>query len=101
MKSKSFSFKKWARSRAGQQVFICIGFMVIPLLLLFLFTYFPFAEMIKFSQLPGNAITLVFWYSASVLNAVVIQETIGMIAQNPKKISDAYSTIVQIMLPTE
>ena len=44
MKSKSFSFKKWARSRAGQQVFICIGFMVIPLLLLFLFTYFPFAE---------------------------------------------------------
>jgi hypothetical protein len=55
----------------------------------------------KFSQLPGNAITLVFWYSASVLNAVVIQETIGMIAQNPKKISDAYSTIVQIMLPTE
>ena len=49
MKSKSFSFKKWARSRAGQQVFICIGFMIIPLLLLFLFTYFPFAEMIKFS----------------------------------------------------
>lgn len=35
MKSKSFSFKKWARSRAGQQVFICIGFMIIPLLLLF------------------------------------------------------------------
>ena len=49
MKSKSFNFKKWAKSRAGQQVFICIGFMIIPLLLLFLFTYFPFAEMIKFS----------------------------------------------------
>ena len=60
-----------------------------------------FTKLSKFSQLPGNAITLVFWYSASVLNAVVIQETIGMIAQNPKKISDAYSTIVQIMLPTE
>ena len=49
MKSKSFNLKKWAKSRAGQQVFICIGFMIIPLLLLFLFTYFPFAEMIKFS----------------------------------------------------
>lgn len=49
MKSKSFNFKKWAKSRAGQQVLICIGFMIIPLLLLFLFTYFPFAEMIKFS----------------------------------------------------
>ena len=49
MKSKSFNFKKWAKSRAGQQVFICIGFMIIPLLLLFLFTYFPLAEMIKFS----------------------------------------------------
>ena len=49
MKSKSFNLKKWAKSRAGQQVLICIGFMIIPLLLLFLFTYFPFAEMIKFS----------------------------------------------------
>ena len=37
MKSKSFNFKKWAKSRAGQQVFICIGFMIIPLLLLFLY----------------------------------------------------------------
>lgn len=35
MKSKSFNLKKWAKSRAGQQVFICIGFMIIPLLLLF------------------------------------------------------------------
>ena len=49
MTTKSFSLKKWARSRSGQQVLVCIGFMIIPLFLLFLFTYFPFAEMIKFS----------------------------------------------------
>lgn len=40
---------KWAKSRKGQQVIICIAFMVIPLLLLFTFTYLPFGEMVKFS----------------------------------------------------
>ena len=46
---KPFSFTKWAKSRKGQQVSICVAFMTIPLLLLFVFTYLPFAEMVKFS----------------------------------------------------
>lgn len=46
---KPFSFTKWAKSRKGQQVIICVAFMIIPLLLLFVFTYLPFAEMVKFS----------------------------------------------------
>ena len=41
--------KKWIKSRKGQQVLICIAFTVIPLFLLFLFTYLPFGEMVKFS----------------------------------------------------
>lgn len=40
---------QWLKSRKGQQVTICIAFMVIPLLLLFVFTYLPFGEMVKFS----------------------------------------------------
>jgi len=46
---KPFSLKKWAKSRKGQQGIICGAFMTIPLLLLFVFTYLPFAEMVKFS----------------------------------------------------
>ncbi len=40
---------KWLKSRKGQQAMICIAFTAIPLLLLLVFTYFPFAEMVKFS----------------------------------------------------
>lgn len=40
---------RWAKSRKGQQTLICIAFVTIPLLLLATFTYFPFAEMVKFS----------------------------------------------------
>lgn len=43
------SFRKWARSRKGQQVLITIAFMAIPVGLLILFTYYPFAEMVRFS----------------------------------------------------
>ncbi len=46
---KSMSPIQWAKSRKGQKALICVGFMIIPLLLLFVFTYFPFAEMVKFS----------------------------------------------------
>ena len=46
---KPFHFLKWAKSRKGQQTLICIAFMAIPLLLLFTFTYLPFAEMVRFS----------------------------------------------------
>lgn len=43
------TFAQWARSRDGQKVFVMVTFMSIPLLLLFVFTYLPFAEMFGFS----------------------------------------------------
>ena len=43
------TFGQWARSRDGQKVFVMVAFMIIPLVLLFLFTYLPFAEMFGFS----------------------------------------------------
>lgn len=42
-------FLQWARSRRGQQVIVIISFMIIPLLLLFTFTYLPFGEMVGYS----------------------------------------------------
>lgn len=46
---KKRTFSEWAKSRDGQKVFVMIAFMIIPLLLLFIFTYLPFAEMFGFS----------------------------------------------------
>lgn len=43
------SFSQWLKGRKGQQALIMIAFMIIPLLLLFTFTYLPFAEMVGFS----------------------------------------------------
>ncbi|MGN0331760.1 MAG: carbohydrate ABC transporter permease [Lachnospiraceae bacterium] len=43
------TFGQWLKSRKGQQTMIIVGFSIIPLVLLFTFTYFPFAEMVKFS----------------------------------------------------
>lgn len=43
------SFGEWLRSRDGQKVLVMIAFMIIPLALLFTFTYLPFAEMFGFS----------------------------------------------------
>ncbi len=40
---------EWARSRDGQKLFVMLAFMVIPLLLLFVFTYLPFGEMFGYS----------------------------------------------------
>ena len=40
---------EWAKSRDGQKVLVMVAFMSIPLLLLFLFTYLPFGEMVSFS----------------------------------------------------
>ena len=45
----SGGFLKWAGSRKGQKVWLPIAFMIIPLGLLILFTYYPFAEMVRFS----------------------------------------------------
>lgn len=44
-----FSLGKWAKSRNGQKVIICVAFMIIPLTLLFVFTYLPFGEMFRYS----------------------------------------------------
>ena len=46
---KPFNLAKWAKSREGQKTIIIIAFITIPLLLLLVFTYLPFAEMVKFS----------------------------------------------------
>lgn len=43
------TFQEWLRSRDGQKVMVMLAFMTIPLLMLFVFTYLPFASMIKFS----------------------------------------------------
>ena len=44
----------------------------------------------KYSQLDGGVITFVLLYSASVLKAVITQETSGIIATREKKTRDAY-----------
>jgi len=49
LEKKSFHFMKWLKSRKGQQATIIVTFMFVPLLLLFVFTYLPFEEMLKFS----------------------------------------------------
>lgn len=46
---KPFNLRKWIRSREGQQAFVIVAFSIIPLALLLIFTYYPFAEMFKFS----------------------------------------------------
>lgn len=47
--SNKKTFSQWLKSRKGQQTIIILAFSIIPLLLLFTFTYLPFAEMVKFS----------------------------------------------------
>lgn len=42
-------FLQWARSRKGQQAIIIVAFMIIPLALLFTFTYLPFGKMVGYS----------------------------------------------------
>ena len=46
---KKRTLKEWARSRDGQKVFVMLAFMTVPLILLIVFTYLPFAEMFGFS----------------------------------------------------
>ncbi len=48
-KKQKRSFGEWARSRDGQKVFVMIAFLIIPLVLLLVFTYLPFAEMVSYS----------------------------------------------------
>lgn len=46
---KKKTFGEWVGSRDGQKVFVMVAFMIIPLVLLFVFTYLPFAKMFGFS----------------------------------------------------
>ena len=48
-KKQKRSLGEWARSRDGQKVFVMIAFLIVPLVLLFVFTYLPFAEMVSYS----------------------------------------------------
>ena len=48
---KSFRPLTWLRSRKGQKVTIIILFLIVPLTLLFAFTYLPFEKMVEFSFL--------------------------------------------------
>ena len=48
-KKQKRSFGEWARSRDGQKVFVMIAFLIVPLVLLIVFTYLPFAEMLSYS----------------------------------------------------
>lgn len=43
------TFKEWLSSRDGQKVLVMIAFMIVPLTLLFVFTYLPFGKMFGFS----------------------------------------------------
>lgn len=47
--TKKKTFSQWIKSRKGQQAIIIVTFMIIPLALLFTFTYLPFGEMVGFS----------------------------------------------------
>lgn len=46
---KRKTLSQWLGSRRGQQVKVIVAFSFIPILLLFLFTYLPFGEMVSFS----------------------------------------------------
>lgn len=48
-KKKSCSFMKWFRKGKVQRFLIMFSFMIIPLILLFVFTYLPFMKMFQFS----------------------------------------------------
>lgn len=43
------SFVDWCKSMRGQQIIVTVTFLILPLLLLFTFTYLPFFKMVQFS----------------------------------------------------
>ncbi len=49
VKRNKRTFGEWLKSRDGQKVLVMLAFLIIPLVLLMVFTYIPFAEMVKFS----------------------------------------------------
>ncbi len=49
VKKNKRTFREWLGSRDGQKVLVMLAFLIVPLILLMVFTYIPFAEMVKFS----------------------------------------------------
>ncbi len=47
--TKRKSFAAWCKSMRGQQIICTVAFLLIPLALLFTFTYLPFFKMVQFS----------------------------------------------------
>lgn len=43
------TLKQWCKSVRGQQILCTVAFLILPLLLLFTFTYLPFFKMVEFS----------------------------------------------------
>lgn len=43
------TFGEWLRSRDGQKVLVMLAFLILPMVLLMVFTYIPFAEMVRYS----------------------------------------------------
>ncbi len=43
------TFREWLKSRDGQKVLVMVAFMIVPMILLFVFTYLPFGQMAGFS----------------------------------------------------
>lgn len=48
-KGKRRTFKEWFNSRDRQKAMVIFAFLILPLILLMVFTYIPFAEMVKYS----------------------------------------------------
>ncbi|MGN0974547.1 MAG: carbohydrate ABC transporter permease [Gemmiger sp.] len=48
-KPRKKSFIQWCKSMRGQQIICTVTFLILPLLLLFTFTYLPFFKMVQFS----------------------------------------------------
>jgi ABC-type sugar transport system permease subunit len=46
---KSFNLIKWLKSGKGQRFLVMTTFMIVPLVMLFIFTYLPFFKMFQFS----------------------------------------------------
>lgn len=49
IKGRRRTFPEWFRSRDGQKAMVILAFLTIPLVLLMVFTYIPFAEMVRYS----------------------------------------------------
>lgn len=49
IQKEPFNFIKWLKTRDKQKIAVSITFMLVPLLLLFTFTYLPFFKMFEFS----------------------------------------------------